>query len=161
MFDWLRRRIARRRIARGRPVHFDGDDFVVLGQRVAEAMRDMGMTADEAVKSPLFQRAEAKRGNLDRMMADPDVLEARRALMATQAELVKAQIVSATRLDVIRLLGTLGTSLFSYPPDSELPDDPESRALLALQLQELSQHLRDRAESYAKIAAYLDTTRPG
>ncbi len=132
-----------------------------LGRRMVDAVRAAGVTVEEALASSLFQRAGAKRGNLDRMMADPDVLEARRALMATQAELVKAQIVSATRLDVIRLLGTLGTSFFSYPPDSELPDDPESRALLALQLQELSQHLRDRAESYAKIAAHLDATQSG
>lgn len=156
MLEWLRRRWR----ASDRDWHSDRE-MAELGRRMIDAVRAAGVTVDEALKSPLFQRAGAKSGNLDRMMTDPEVLEARRALMATQAELVKAQIVSATRLDVIRLLGTIGTGFFGYPPDSELPEDPESRALLALQLQELSQHLRDRAESYAKIAARLDATQPG
>lgn len=84
-----------------------------------------------------------------------ELLEARRALGAIQAELFKTQIVAATRLDVIRLLGFCANR--TYIPDlpGVLPKEPEARALLALEVQELAEELRRQSAHYDKLAAEL------
>ena len=88
-----------------------------------------------------------------------ELLEAKRALMATRGELLKTQIVAATRLDVIRLLALMSNR-------SDVPDlagmqsfDDGARKLFAIELQALTAHLRAEASKYEQIALQLDGSR--
>jgi hypothetical protein len=82
-------------------------------------------------------------------------LELRRALMATRGELLKAQIVAATRNDVIRLLGYISNRKEIPDLSALLPDDPHMRAALARELRALASNLRERAQKYDAITASL------
>lgn len=86
-----------------------------------------------------------------------ELMEAKRALMATRGELLKAQVVAATRQDVIRLLA-FGAS--RVPDLSALTsNDPGARALLAIELRELVAHMRGEANKYEQIVLELDVSR--
>lgn len=85
-----------------------------------------------------------------------DMVEARRALMATQGELLKAQLVAATRLDVIRLLGYIANRQDIPDLSALLPTEPNLRKAFAIELRELAGDLRLRAVRYDNIAASLD-----
>lgn len=85
-----------------------------------------------------------------------DLMETKRALMAARAELLKSQLVSATRLDIIKLLGHL-TNRQDIPDLSALlPESPEVRAVFARELRELARELRARAANYEAVALSLD-----
>ena len=84
-----------------------------------------------------------------------ELLEAQRALGATRTELLKSQIVAATRHDVIRLLGFISNRKEIPDLSALVPQDAAARAVLAAELRELSEHLRDRAVRYDEIAESL------
>lgn len=85
-----------------------------------------------------------------------ELLETRRALMATRGELLKTQIVAATRLDVIRLLGFISNRQEIPDLSALLPAEAPVRAAFSAELRELSAGLRERARGYDVIAATLD-----
>jgi hypothetical protein len=84
-----------------------------------------------------------------------ELLELRRVLMATRGELLKAQIVAATRQDVIRLLGYISNRPETPDLSALLPEEPGARAALAIELRDLALHLRSRSHNYEAIAASL------
>ena len=84
-----------------------------------------------------------------------EALELKRTLLATRGELLKAQIVAATRLDVIRLLGYISNRPETPDLSDLLPEEPEARAALALEMRELASNLRERAQNYEAIATSL------
>lgn len=83
------------------------------------------------------------------------LMEAQRALLATRGELLKAQIVAATRQDTIRLLGFISNR--QEIPDLSIlaPKELAAREALALELRELSGELRAQASRYDAIATSL------
>ena len=82
-------------------------------------------------------------------------MELQRALLATRGELLKAQIVAATRQDAIRLLGYISNRR-DIPDVSEVvPQEPEARAALALEMRELAGDLRNRARRFEELAGSL------
>lgn len=90
-----------------------------------------------------------------------DLLEAKRALMAARAELLKSQIVAATRLDVIRLLGYISNRQQIPELSTLLPEQFELRAAFAAELRDLADDLRTRADGYDKIAETLEEGHRG
>jgi len=84
-----------------------------------------------------------------------ELLETKRALMATRGELLKAQIVAATRQDVIRLLGYISNRPEIPDLSTVVPFEPEARAVIASELREISLDLRERARRYDVIADAL------
>lgn len=87
-----------------------------------------------------------------------DLTEIKRALMATQGELLKTQLVAATRLDVIRLLGYIANRQDIPDLSALLPTDEPTRKAFAIELNALAADMRARADGYANIAASLETT---
>lgn len=88
-----------------------------------------------------------------------ELLEAKRALMATRGELLKVQVVAATRQDVIRLLALMSNRPGIPDLSGTLPVDQGARALFAIELRELVTHLRGEASKYEQIALQLDVSR--
>lgn len=88
-----------------------------------------------------------------------ELMEAKRALMSTRGELLKSQLVAATRLDVIRLLASISNRPAIPDMSEALPAEPAMRAAYALELRELATHLRDEASKYEGIALRLDVSR--
>lgn len=87
-----------------------------------------------------------------------ELMESKRALMATRGELLKAQVVAATRLDVIRLLAIMSNRPGIPDLSALTPNDPAARALLAIELRELVAHMRVEASKYEQIALELDVS---
>lgn len=85
-----------------------------------------------------------------------DLMETQRALMATRGELAKAQIVAAVRLDVIRLLGYIANRQDIPDLSALLPSESNVREAFAVELRELANDLRRRADGYDNIATSLD-----
>jgi hypothetical protein len=85
-----------------------------------------------------------------------DRMEAKRALMATQGELLKAQLVAATRLDVIKLLGYIANRQDIPDLSALLPTDGNLRKVFARELRELAADMRVRANGYDNIASSLE-----
>lgn len=83
-------------------------------------------------------------------------MEAKRALMATRGELLKSQIVAATRHDVIRLLGYIANRPTIPDLSTMLPAAREVRAVFASELRDLAVHLREQAGKFEGIALQLD-----
>jgi hypothetical protein len=90
-------------------------------------------------------------------LSKADMLETKRALMATQGELARAQIVAATRLDVIRLLGFIANRRDIPDLSALLPSEPSVRKAFACELRELADDMRSRAAGYDNIAASLES----
>lgn len=88
-----------------------------------------------------------------------ELLETKRALMATRGELLKAQVVAGTRLDVIRLLGFISNRQDVPDLSALLPTEAPVRAAFSAELRELSAGLRERARAYDVIAATLDAAQ--
>lgn len=88
-----------------------------------------------------------------------ELMEAKRTLMATRGELLKAQVVAATRLDVIRLIAFVSNRSAIPDLSGTLPTDPGVRELFACELRELALHLRGEASKYEGIALQLDISR--
>lgn len=87
-------------------------------------------------------------------------MEAKRALMATRGELLKAQIVAATRHDVIRLLGYISNRPAIPDLSAMLPAEPEVRMVFASELRDLVAHMREQAFKFEGIALQLDREFP-
>jgi hypothetical protein len=85
-----------------------------------------------------------------------DLIEAKRAMMATQGELLKAQLVAATRLDVIKLLGYIANRQDIPDLSALLPSDDSLRKAFARELRELAADMRMRANGYDNIASSLE-----
>ena len=88
-----------------------------------------------------------------------ELMEAKRALMATRGELLKSQSVAATRADVIRLLGYISNRPAIPDLSVILPSSPEVRAVFASELRDLANHLHEQAKKFEGIALQLDTSR--
>lgn len=87
-----------------------------------------------------------------------ELRETQRALTAARGELFKAQIVSGTRLDVIRLLAFISNRGDIPDLSGVVPDGADERAVFARELQELAKQLRARASNYDEIVARLCVT---
>lgn len=85
-----------------------------------------------------------------------ELMEAKRALMATRGELLKAQIVAATRHDVIRMLGFISNRPAIPDLSAILPAEPEMRAVFASELRDLAAHMRAQAVKYEGLAVQLE-----
>lgn len=88
-----------------------------------------------------------------------DLMEAKRALMAMQGELLKAQLVAAVRLDVIKLLGYIANRQDIPDLSALLPTDGNLRKAFARELRELAADMRVRANGYDNIASSLEQAR--
>lgn len=88
-----------------------------------------------------------------------DLMEAKRALMAMQGELLKAQLVAAVRLDVIKLLGYIANRQDIPDLSALLPTDCNLRKAFARELRELAADMRVRANGYDNIASSLEQAR--
>lgn len=97
----------------------------------------------------------------DEQLLRVDLMEAKRALMATQGELLKAQLVAATRLDVIKLLGYIANRQEIPDLSALLPLETSVQKAFATELRELSRDMRNRASGYDNIAASLDGGKRG
>jgi hypothetical protein len=86
-----------------------------------------------------------------------ELMEAKRALMATRGELLKSQIVAATRHDVIRLLGYISNRPCIPDLSAMLPAEVEVRTVFASELRDLASHMREQALKFEGIALQLDT----
>lgn len=69
-----------------------------------------------------------------------------------QDQLMKANIIAATRLDVIRLLGFVSNRDPVPNVDLASPKDPTLRKFLSVELTSLASHLRNRADAFDKMA---------
>ncbi len=69
-----------------------------------------------------------------------------------QDEVIKAQLVAAVRLDVIRLLGFIMNRDPAPEIDSIVPKEPQVRAVMAHELMSLATHLRERADGFTSQA---------
>lgn len=87
-------------------------------------------------------------------------MEAKRALMATRGELLKAQIIAATRHDVIRLLGYISNRPAIPDLSVILPAEPEVRAVFEAELRDLAGHMREQAQRLEDIALQISRHRP-
>lgn len=78
------------------------------------------------------------------------------SLSQLQKELLKSQVMAATRLDVIRLLGFI---MNRDPSSIELtkitPIVPEVKRIVCGELKDLSIHLRERADEFDKVSERL------
>lgn len=78
------------------------------------------------------------------------------SLSQLQKELLKSQVMAATRLDVIRLLGFI---MNRDPSSIELtkitPIVPEVKRIVCGELNDLSIHLRERADEFDKVSERL------
>lgn len=97
----------------------------------------------------------------DEHLLRADLMETKRALMATQGELLKAQLVAATRLDVIKLLGYIANRQDIPDLSALLPTDTSMQKAFAIELRELAADMRQRALGYDNIAASLDGGKRG
>lgn len=84
-----------------------------------------------------------------------ELAERNRKIEALRGEVIKQQLVGAVRLDVIRLLGFISNR--DPAPDIEtiVPDAPEVRAVMARELRNLAEHLREQAAAFDKHAEQL------
>lgn len=76
-------------------------------------------------------------------------------LASLRSEIVKYQLIAATRLDVIRLLGFMMNRDPAPDPMTVTPQSPEVRRLIASELKNLAVHLRLQADSFEQTAAKL------
>lgn len=84
-----------------------------------------------------------------------ELLESQRALMATRHELLKAQVVAATRQDTLRLLAAAIYGGRALDPVllTEMVLTPDQLSAVRIELRALATHLRKRA---AEIDALVD-----
>lgn len=75
-----------------------------------------------------------------------------------QTDLLRCQVMAATRLDVIRLLGYIMNRDPSPDPvqlSMVTPMVPEVKKIMAGELNDLAVHLRTRADEFEKVSARL------
>lgn len=92
--------------------------------------------------------------NLDALAAE--VLTQRGQMKELQGQILKHQIIGATRLDVIRLLGFMMNRDPAPDPMIIAPKEPEVRKIVAAELIDLAKHLRERAVEMEKAAFKLN-----
>lgn len=90
-----------------------------------------------------------------------EVIERGVKIRALQGELIKAQLVGAVRLDVIRMLGFIANR--DPAPDIEaiVPEAPEVRLAMAAQLADLAIHLRGEADKFDAFVEALKLSTTG
>ncbi len=87
-----------------------------------------------------------------------ELIETKNQVSALQGELMKSQFQGAIRLDVIRLLGFIANRDPAPDVTAIAPEEPEVRAIMALELEDLAKHLRGRADAFDAHAQGLRVT---
>lgn len=91
-----------------------------------------------------------------------EVLQLRGQINELRGEVLKQQIVAATRLDAIRLLGFMMNRDPAPDPLIIAPKTPEVRSMMAAELKDLAEHLRTRATEFeATVAKLLQANEEG
>lgn len=83
------------------------------------------------------------------------ILQLQSSITKLQKEMLSAQIIAATRLDVIRLLGFIMNRDPSPDPTLASPAVPEVKRIVAGELRDLAIHLRGRADEFDKVSERL------
>ena len=83
------------------------------------------------------------------------ILNLQNSMTKLQNEMLKTQIIAATRLDVIRLLGFIMNRDPSPDPMLASPAVPEVKKIMASELVDLAAHLRIRADEFEKVSKRL------
>lgn len=89
---------------------------------------------------------KADHGMFNKAGLATEVIELQGQNRKLRSELIKAQIIAATRLDVIRLLGFMMNRDPAPDPMVIAPKEPEVRTIVAGELDDLAKHLRERAD---------------
>lgn len=84
-----------------------------------------------------------------------EVMELRGQIQQVRGDTLKQQIIAATRLDVIRLLGFMMNRDPKPDPMKIAPQTPEVRKVMAAELRDLATHLRTRADEFEAAAEKL------
>lgn len=92
---------------------------------------------------------------LSRPALAAEVVSLRQQMALVRSEAVKSQLIAATRLDVIRLLGFIANRDPTPDPMIVAPQSPEVRKIMAMELQGLAKHLRERAIEMERVAEKL------
>lgn len=107
------------------------------------------------VLAPMSTPTDINLAQMSKNALAAEVLAQRGQMKELRGEILKQQIIAATRLDVIRLLGFIANRDPSPDPMAITPNEPQVKRVMAGELDNLAAHLRERADEMERVAGIM------
>ena len=95
-------------------------------------------------------------GQLSKPAIISELLNCRRRLEEAEAAVMAVNLISATRLDCLRMVAMQMNREPAPDPRIIVPEGDVERKLLARELRHLAEHLREQADGFAQSASTID-----